>query len=145
MKIERGPMKKSIRRTAVGLSVVYSDGAFSNNLTGREIELDDLSGCLCLHVDLTPNIHIRNKQANCYHDACELAERNMSLKSLQIDDKQVFEKLAVAARNLSGARWRLELALGEKGTFKYAAKPRGSAGSVIFDGLTLVAGSEIRK
>lgn len=103
-------MKKSIRKTAVSVSVVYSDGAFSNDLTGHEIQLDNQSGCLCLRVDLTPNIRVRNKQANCYYDACEL-----------------------------------ELALGEKGTFKYAVKPRGSCGSIIFDELTLVAGCEARK
>ena len=145
MKGERGPMKKSIRKTAVSVSVAYSDGAVSNNLTGCEIELDDQSGCLCLRVDLTPNIRVRNKQANCYYDACELAERNARLRSVQIDDKQGVENFVVAARKFPGSRWRLELALGEKGTFKYAAKPRGSSGSIIFDELTLVAGLEIRK
>jgi hypothetical protein len=131
-------MRRSLKKTVVGVSVTYSDGDFSNNLMGSNIELDELPDCLCVSIDLTRNLRVRNKQANCFYDASQLVERYAKLSSIQIDDKQIFEGLAGASKRFPGARWELRLVLGEKGVLKYSARPRGSAGSIIFHMLSIV-------
>jgi hypothetical protein len=66
-------MKRSLRKGVVGVSVTYSDGDYSNNLTGCNIELEQVSNCLCISVDLARNIRVRNKQENCFYDGCQLS------------------------------------------------------------------------
>ena len=113
-------MKRALRRTTAGVSVIYSEGNFSNNLTGADFALEESEACICLSIDLSGNLRVRNKESNCYYDACELAEQHSSLKSVQVDDRQVTDGLAAALRRTPNARWELRLLLGEKGTFKYS-------------------------
>ena len=131
-------MKKSIRRAAVGVSVTYSDGGFSNNLMGSSIEVDALPDFLCVSIDLARNIHVRNKRANCFDDGCQLAERYAKLGSVQIDDRQVLERLTAVFKRFPRTKWQIELSLGEKGTFKYLTRPRMLTGGIIFDLLSVV-------
>ena len=123
-------MKRSLRKTTAGVSVTYSDGNFSNNLTGTEFELEHSEADICLNINLEGNLSVRNKSANCYSDACELAEDHASLKAVQIDDSQVIDGLLNANEKAPNARWKLKLLLGEKGTFSYSVKPEMANGSV---------------
>ena len=78
-------MKKALRKSVVGVSVTYSNGDYSNNLTGCNIELEYVSNCFCLSIDLTRNIRVRNKQENCFYDRYELAKQRLKLSSVQIN------------------------------------------------------------
>jgi hypothetical protein len=126
-------MKRSLRKTTAGVSVTYSDGNYSNNLMGTEFELEQSEAGICLSINLASNLAVRNKSANCYSDACELAEDHASLKSVQIDESQVIDGLLNANQKTPNARWELKLLLGEKGTFRYSVKPEISNRSVFLN------------
>jgi hypothetical protein len=126
-------MKRSLRKTTAGVSVTYSNGGYSNNLAGTDFAVEESEDFICLSINLAGNLHVRNKESNCYYDACELAERYSTLKSIQINEKQVIDGLAAAYRRVPNASLKLEVALGEKGAFKYSVEPRESNGSIFLD------------
>lgn len=126
-------MKRPLRKTTASVSVTYSHGNYSNNLTGTKFELKQSGADICLTINLEGNLSVRNKSANCYSDACELAEDHASLKSLQIDDSQVIDGLLNADEKAPNARWKLKLLLGEKGSLSYSVKPNLSNGSVFLN------------
>ena len=126
-------MKRPLRRSVVGVSVTYSGGDYSNNLIGCNLELEYVSNRFCVSIDLTRNIRVRNKHENCFYDGCQLIEQHAELSSVQIDDEQVFERLAPVFKRFPRGTWQIELSLGEKGTFKYLATPKTLNGSVVFD------------
>lgn len=131
-------MRRSLKKTVAGVSVTYSDGDFSNNLMGSNVELEEICDRLCLSVDLARNIRVRNKQSSCFYDACQLIERHAKLSSVQIDDERIREGLAAASKRFPRARWEIKIGLGEKGTFNYRAEARWSVGSVVFHVLSEV-------
>jgi hypothetical protein len=131
-------MTRSLSKAPIRLSVTYSDDEYSNNLTGCNIELNELHGSLCLCIDMVRNLRVRNKQENCYSDACRPVKRHESLSSVQIDDENVLQKLAAAWRRQPHGRWELQLDLGESRVFKYAVKPRSSAGSIVLEVASVV-------
>lgn len=126
-------MKRSLRKTTASVSVTYSHGNFSNNLTGTEFELEYSEADICLSINLEGNLSVRNKSANCYSDACELAKDHASLKSVQIDDNQVIDGLINAHQKAPNGRWKLKLLLGKKGTFSYSVEPEMFSGSVFLN------------
>lgn len=126
-------MNRSLRKTAASVSVTYSHGNFSNNLTGTEFELELSEKDICLSINLWGNLSVRNKSANCYSDACELAEDHALLESVQIDDSQVIDGLLNAHQKAPNACWKVKLLLGEKGTFDYPVNPELANGSVFLN------------
>lgn len=126
-------MNRFLRKTTASVSVTYSHGNFSNNLTGTEFELELSEKDICLSINLWGNLSVRNKSANCYSDACELAEDHALLKSVQIDDSQVIDGLLNAHQKAPSACWKVKLLLGEKGTFDYSVKPEMANGSVFLN------------
>jgi len=88
---------------------------------------------ICLSINLEGNLSVKNKSANCYSDACELAENHASLKAVQIDDSQVIDGLKIAIEKKPSADWKLELLLGGEGAFSYSVKPDMVNGSVLLN------------
>jgi len=126
-------MKRSLRKTTAGVSVTYAKGNYSNNLIGADFTLEESEACMYFDIDLSSNLRVRNKEANCYYDACELSEQHSSLKMVQIDDSKIIEGLIAALRRIPHARWELRLLLGEKGTFKYSVTLSGSSDSIFLN------------
>lgn len=123
---------RPLKKTSASVFVAYSDGNFSNNLTGTDFELENSeANTICLSINLEGNLLVRNKSANCYSDACELAEDHASLRSVQIDDNQVIYGLLKASRKAPDARWKMRLLLGEKGVFHYFVQLEKSNGGVL--------------
>lgn len=116
-------MKRSLRKTAFGVSVAYSDDNYSNNLSGTDFELDRSESKIYLSINLARNLIAKKKDANSYLDACELANNHSLLKSVQLDDDQIIDGLRLANQNIPNASWALEIRLGEKGVFQYSIKP----------------------
>jgi hypothetical protein len=129
-------MRRTLRRTAAGVSVSYSDHDFSNNLTGTDFAWEQsVDGLLaCLSIDMTGNFRVRSKEsANCYQDACDLAENHFKLKTVQLFSP-VPEKLLPVFRRVQNAVWQLELNLGDKGKFRYSITQfRPTAGTLFMD------------
>lgn len=115
--------------------MTYTDGNFSNNLYGTEFELEESEDVLCLSINMDCNLRVRNKDANNYTDACDLAYYYEVLESIQIDDPKVIKGLIAGHSNRPHAHWKLILRLGVKGIFRYAAspKPECSGSSVVFN------------
>lgn len=126
-------MKRTLRKTAARVSITYSNGNYSNNLTGTDFSLYESEGRICLSIDLSGNLRVRNKESNCYADARELAEEHSTLEAVQIDERQVIEGLSKANQRTPNPRWELQLLLGEKGTFKYSVKSIMSHGSLFLN------------
>tara|TARA_Y100001963_G_scaffold138332_1_gene202971 strand:+ start:97 stop:483 length:387 start_codon:yes stop_codon:yes gene_type:complete len=126
-------MNRSLRKTAASVSVTYSHGHFSNDLTGTEFELELSEKDICLSINLWGNLSVRNKSANCYSDACELAEDHALLKSVQIDDSQMIDGFLNAHQKAPSTCWKVKLLLGAKGTFDYSVKPEMANGSVFLN------------
>lgn len=107
-------MKRLLRKTPIGLHVSYSNENFTNNLWAADIYVDDSGdGPIRLSMDLTKNLRVRNKSANCYYDAMELVEESSSLDLVQIDDDKVIEGIARAVQRSPGREMELELVLEE--------------------------------
>ncbi len=126
-------MKKSLRKIAASVSATYLDGGYSNNLAGTDFELERFESRICLSINLSGNLNVRNKAANCYCDANELVEKHASLKSIQIDEHQVIAALRSANQNNPNACWELVLRVGEQGSFRYSIKPKILNGSLFLN------------
>ncbi|MFC2027122.1 hypothetical protein ACFLU3_00385 [Chloroflexota bacterium] len=126
-------MKRSLRKTSSGVSVTYSTGNFSNNLTGTNFTVEATDEIIRVGIDLSSNLRVRNKQSNCYFDANELAKDHSLLKSLRIDGSKIIASLIETRQMYIDASWELELSLGEKGLFKYSVSVSGSNGSIFFN------------
>jgi hypothetical protein len=126
-------MKRSLKKTSVGVSVTYSTGNFSNNLTGTDFTIEAEDDIIEIGIDLSCNLKVKNKESNCFYDANELAEDHSLLKSIQIDDDKIIDGLSKANKKYPDAVWKLELSLGDKGIFKYTVSVSGSNGSVFFN------------
>src|SRR5271157_239294 len=125
-------MKQCLRKTSAGVSVTYTDGNYSNNLVGSDFTLDASDESICVSVDLSCNLRVRDKDSNSYYDACELAEEHSKLLSLEIDDLRITNGLGTAHQRHRKARWQLELRMGDKGIFRYWVRPIGRDENIIF-------------
>lgn len=125
-------MKRLLRRTPAGVSVSYSDKDFSNNLTGTDFEYEETNGSVCLGIDLTGNLRVRNRNANCYDDVCDLVKKHAKLKSVQLD-QAIAKRLVPVCRRFPNAIWKLELIVGGKGIFKYSVEMRPVGGTIFID------------
>ncbi|HJW30061.1 MAG TPA: hypothetical protein VJ508_12555 [Saprospiraceae bacterium] len=135
-------MKQLLRKTAALISVTYSDENYTDNLVGTEFELEQSEEIICLNINLTGNLSAEHKLAlaNCYLDACELAEHYSLLKSIHIDsESKIIGGLLKANRKTPNAKWELKLLLGTLGTFKYSIKPSMSNGDFFLDVCQLIA------
>ena len=126
-------MKRPLRKTSAGVSVTYSTGNFSNNLTGTDFTIEAEDDIIEIGIDLSCNLKVKNKGSNCFYDANELAEDHSLLKSIQIDDDKIVDGLSKANKKYPDAVWKLELSLGDRGIFKYTVSVSGSNGSVLFN------------
>lgn len=124
-------MKRTIRRTASGISVSYSDHGFSNNLTGTDFAWEENNGSLRLWIDLSGNLRVRNKNANCYDDVYDLANNHAKLKSVQLDEP-VAGKVVELVKKFPTARCNLQLQIGSKGTFDYTVERFSQSPGTLF-------------
>ena len=111
-----------LRKSAVLVSITYSRGGFSNNLYAGPCSMADSDGTAYLVLDFSRNLQTRNKRENnSYTDACELAEEHSDLRTIQIDSGLVRKFMEfVRARKIDRENWRLQIGLGDKGTFTYS-------------------------
>jgi len=107
-----------LRKGGIHLHISYGTG-FTNNLLGYNIKLRDQPE-LEIQIDLSPNLHKRNKQINTYRDARELADGTISdLTLIQLDDTRVIKAIDQSRRrflNVSN-KWKLTLYLGREWPF----------------------------
>ena len=126
-------MKHMLRKTSINISINYTNGNFSNNLTGTDFSLDDSDDKITLSINLATNLRVKNKTLNCYADACDLANDHFMLDQLQIYDEQVIKDIVAAKKKNSDAVWMLYLLLGEKGKFECSVMPTISNGSLFLN------------
>jgi TPR repeat protein len=84
-------------------------------------------------MDLSSNLRVQNKQANCYEDARRLVEQHDELKSIQIFEEAVIKGLVAAYEKNSNAICSFELLMGNEGSFKYKATPEFIEGSMFLN------------
>src|ERR1039458_9666421 len=101
------------------MHVGYSKIGFSNNLKGKNFAYSVCGGKPYLHIDMSGNLHVKNKVANSYTDALELVEHHTQLEHLEIDAENVVKEFARLAQ-ADPTEWILELDFAEKGKFLYA-------------------------
>lgn len=126
-------MKRSLRKTSEGVSVTYSNGNFSNNLTGTLFTIEAADDIVEIGIDLSCNLKVKNKQSNCFYDVNELAEDHALLEAVQIDNDRIIDDLIKENKKYPDAVWKLKLSLGDKGVLKYTVSVSGSNGSVFFN------------
>lgn len=119
-------MKRSLRKSDADVSVAYSDGGYSNNLRGEDFELERLDAGISLSINLTSNLLVRNKAANCYADASEFVEKHALLESVQIFDSDVVRGVLDTCDKNPNAEWKLRLLLGTRKAFEYSVRPETS-------------------
>jgi hypothetical protein len=103
-------MKRSWK-TPKQVPVLYSN-SFSNNLLGT-FEVERLDDSVCLTLDLSCNLRVRNREQNDYQDACDMVESHLDLKSIQVPD-DVMEYFAAAYKQVPEATKKLRIILGEQ-------------------------------
>jgi hypothetical protein len=125
-------MKRSWK-TRTQVPVTYSH-SFSNNLSGT-FEVGRLDDSVCLSVDLSCNLRVRNKEQNGYQDACDLIEGYPDLKSIQVPE-DVMKSFATACKEAPDSPRKLRVVLGRQ-SFDYSvARVEHSNGGGVF--LTVV-------
>jgi hypothetical protein len=116
-----------IRKSASPLHISYGK-EFTNNLSGYNIQYREQPE-FEIQIDLSPNLHKRNKQINTYQDAQELADGAiLNLELIQLDDRRVRQAIIQSGprvRNLSN-KWKLTLCLGKEWSFTVTAQVVGS-------------------
>lgn len=116
-------MKYSLRKTPSHLHLAYKYGEGTDGVTGRNFTLDVEEQVLTVGIDVTPNFHIRNKNAPAYLDAVNLAHNYHKLRSVQCTDNLVRARLIRAWDQVEQPHMRLSLDLGERGRVIYAVQP----------------------
>lgn len=122
----------SLKKTNAAVSVAYSDGDFSNNLSGADFKIEKSAHEIVLSVDLGQNFKVRNKAQNDFLDATHLEEKLGLLSSLSVNDQQVASGVEKAISSYPAASFRLELVLRDAAKVSLKAKPVVDAGSVQF-------------
>ncbi|MGB8339019.1 MAG: hypothetical protein WCD07_11975 [Burkholderiales bacterium] len=87
-------MKQTLKK-ASGIYVVYTNKS-GDDLTATNFNWDVSAGSINLSMDLSGNLRVQNKQANCYEDARRLVEQHDELKSIQIFEEAVIKGLVAA-------------------------------------------------
>lgn len=116
-------MKYSLRKTPSHLHLAYKYGEGTDGVTGRNFTLEVEAQVLTVAIDVTPNFHIRNKNAPAYLDAVNLAHNHHKLRSVQCTDNLVRARLIRAWDQVQQPQMRLSLDLGERGRYVYAVQP----------------------
>lgn len=119
----------TLRKGPASLHITYGL-TFTNNLSGYNTRVRVIeprrSGepSVELVIDLTPNLRTRNKAANDYADASELANGDIAeLKFLQILDDRIIRLLDRLGSDIDGLRpWRLTIELAASHTFMVMPK-----------------------
>lgn len=128
-------MGRTLRKSSIPVSIGYSTGDFSNNLRAGPCEMDERDGLAYLILDMSLNLRTRDKQENSYIDACELVEKHLDLKRIEIDEGILGKWVALSGvpnRERSLAERRLEIILKNKGTFTYLiVDARNIGGSMV--------------
>ena len=127
-------MKYSLRKTPSHLHLAYKYGEGNDGVVGRNFTLEVADKVLTVEIDVTPNFHIRNKNAPAYLDAVNLAHNYHKLRSLQCTDNLVRARLIRAWEQVEQPHMRLSLDLGERGRFVYLVQPHSLfMGGIQFD------------
>lgn len=127
-------MKHSLRKTPSHLHLAYKYGEGSDGVTGRNFTLEVEGQVLTVAIDVTPNFHVRNKNAPAYLDAVTLAHNHHKLRSVQCSDNLVRARLIRAWDQVEQPQMRLSLDLGERGRYVYAVQPHSLfTGGIQFD------------
>jgi hypothetical protein len=93
--------------------LTYLSGV-TDSLFAGPFSCENRNGCAYLVVDLSRNLHTRNKQENSYGDALELANsKHSTLKAIEIDSSLV-ERFAKFIKQIEVAGWRLEITIEDK-------------------------------
>lgn len=119
----------SLKKGPASLHVAYA-GTFTNNLHGHETRIRT-QPCVEISFDLNPNLRTRNKSANSYVDARELADGEIaSLKEVQIVDDSIVELLQDVIGSIPNVsnNWTLSIEL--EGTHSFAVRPAFQLGSI---------------
>ncbi|HEY3384401.1 MAG TPA: hypothetical protein VGK32_21800 [Vicinamibacterales bacterium] len=121
-------MWRNLKKTStiVYASYDFTDATtlFAEDFMARPGDPFDIS------LDLTKNLRTRNKDEDTYIDARELADGAISgLRTVQIDDKQVIERIRLKLSDLPAPpkQWRLRVQL--EGDHWYAVRPEAPAGT----------------
>lgn len=125
-------MKRFIRKGKALVSIVYTDGDYSNNLFGADftIEISETITIFC--VDMSSNLISANKNQNCYDDAHSLLEKHTKLQSIQVDEMQVTKGFSSYYEKTPHTICKLELNLGNT-VLRYTADPQISNNTLFFN------------
>lgn len=127
-------MKHSLRKTPSHLHLAYKYGEGTDGVVGRNFTLEVEGEVLTVGIDVTPNFHIRNKNAPAYLDAVNLTHNYHKLRSVQCTDNLVRARLIRAWEQVEHPQMRMCLDLGERGRFVYAVEPHSLfMGGIQFD------------
>ncbi|MEO7642428.1 MAG: hypothetical protein ABIU07_13505 [Ramlibacter sp.] len=127
-------MKQSLRKTRSHLLLAYKHGEASDSLTGRNFMLEVEGREMTLHVDLTSNLHTRNKAAASCLDGLNLIHHHGSLKYVQCSDNLVRTRMVKAWERVEQPQLRMCLDFGPRGQFLYSVLPHSLfAGGIQFD------------
>ena len=125
-------MIRKLRVTTAGVSVIYTNGNYTNNLIGNNFAAEIKDDHVVLIVDLAPSFRVRNKSTNTFYDANELADDSDQLESLTICDDKVPKELKKYRIKHKDLPWKLRILLDERGEFEYSGKVKADAYQVMF-------------
>jgi len=107
-------VRHSLRKTNAGISVIYRNGNYSNNLSGDNFTAEiNGNGDIVVSADLSKCLYARNKSTNSYYDVNELAEDHLILEQVYVYDGQVSKKLKDFASRNNAKRVCLKLRIGD--------------------------------
>jgi hypothetical protein len=114
-------MERALTKSPILVGIDYSTGDHVELYAGP-ITSDERDGVAYLVLDVSKNLHTRNKQENTYIDACELAERLSDVRIIEIDEQLVAKWVgwsSVPRRERSLSERRLQILL-ERKSFTYS-------------------------
>ena len=112
-------MEHNLQKGSNGMHVAYSNKGFSNNLHGKNFAYRELDGMPCLRIDMSGNLHVRNKRENRYEDALEFVKYHTIVEWIELHAPEVLKKFIRLAR-ANPKVWILEMDFAEKGDFLYS-------------------------
>ncbi|MFJ5337975.1 hypothetical protein [Pectobacterium sp. CHL-2024] len=115
-------MKSSLRQGHAHINVGYNDGDYSNNISGKNFEIEHDSSITRIHIDIESNIKVRNKNNNSYEDTQDLILKSEKVKSVQINEEKVIKNILNYYKKHPNKSWELELHTGQNTSLKYTVK-----------------------
>lgn len=125
-------MIKTLSKSSRNFYISYVNGNFTDNLFGKNFQIEDSNNVINFIIDISGNFHVKNKHENSYYDIQEFSEDRNDLKTVEIDGQNIYENTVKELSNKSDYELNLTFKFNENDKHTYPVDIEISNGDLKF-------------